>query len=565
MLPNLRFLKSIWPLIVPYWKSKEKWSAWFLLIVIISLNLGQVYMQVLFNAWYNVFYDSLQNLDQVAFGKSIIRFCYLAAIAIIIAVYSFYLNQMLVIRWRRWLTHTYLDKWLDRQTYYRMQLSSEPTDNPDQRISEDIAQFISSNLSLSLGLMSAVVTFLSFVAILWRLSGPLSFQFHGTAIYIPGYMLWAALIYAIVGTWLTHRIGRPLITLNFNQQHYEADFRFSMARFRENTESVAFYRGEQQEGQGFINRFTRVFGNFWQIMRRQKRLIWFTSFYGQAAIIFPFVVAAPRFFSKQIELGGLIQISNAFERVQGALSYIVNVYADIATWKATSDRLITFSQHMQDAEQTVGFIPHRTPLSQLDADGLTVKLPDGQVLLKGVQLHLKAGDSLLITGPSGCGKTTLLRTLAGIWPFAEGRLSLPEQDKMMFLPQKPYLPLGSLKGALCYPGARNVSNETVRELLQLCQLSHLYDRIHADLDWSRMLSVGEQQRVAFVRVFLNQPDFLFLDEATSALDENAESYFYQLLRARCPKTCIVSTGHRSSLGAWHDQTLALSPLPTGEG
>jgi putative ATP-binding cassette transporter len=558
MRPNLTFLKNIWPLIAPYWKSNEKWMAWLLLIAIVSLTLAQVYMQVLFNAWYNGFYDSLQHLDKVAFGKSIIRFSYLAVIHIIIAVYSIYLAQMLTIRWRRWLTTTYLEKWLNKQTYYRMQLNGQSTDNPDQRISEDVDQFISSTLGLSLGLLRAVVMLISFTAILWTLSGPLDFQLNGSAIHIPGYMVWAALLYAIIGTWLTHYIGRPLINLNFNQQRFEADFRFSMARFRENTENVAFYRGEPQEQRTFLQRFSFVFGNFWQIMRRQKRLTWFTAFYGQAAIIFPFIVSAPRFFSKQIDLGGLMQTVMAFGHVQDSLSYIIDSYTGIAAWKATSDRLITFSKHMQEAEQTVGFSPTYVPGNQqVDAKDLSIELPNGEVLLDKLQLHLKLGDSLLITGPSGCGKTTLLRTLVGIWPFAKGQLSLPEADRMMFLPQKPYLPLDTLKRVLCYPSAQDISDETAKELLRFCQLTHLYDRINADCDWSRMLSVGEQQRVAIARAILNKPDFLFLDEATSALDEASETYLYQLLRTQCPTSCIVSVGHRSSLKAFHNKTLEI--------
>jgi putative ATP-binding cassette transporter len=558
MPSNSTFTKNIWSLITPYWKSAEKGSAYLLLITIIVLDLGQVYMQVLINAWYNGFYGSLQQLNKAAFIKSIIHFSYLAVIFIIIAVYSIYLSQMLTVRWRRWMTHTYLEKWLQKQSYYRMQVTGHLTDNPDQRISEDIAQFTTATLALSLGLLSAIVTFCSFITILWKLSGPANFQIEGVSIHIPGYMVWAALAYAILGTWFTNKIGRPLVHLNFNQQRLEANFRFGMARLRENSESVAFYKGEPQEKQGLTSSFSSIFSNFWQIMRYRKRLSWFTSFYGQAAIIFPYLVAAPRLFTKEIDLGGLMQIVNAFDRVQTALSYIITAYSDIAVWKATSDRLITFNEHMQQTTQAAGFTASYTKLTHIEAKDLTIKLPNQQTLLTKLNFRLNPAATCLVTGPSGCGKTSVLRTLAGIWPFAEGQLFIPETAKILFLPQKPYLPLATLKQALYYPSSDSIADEQAKEILQLCQLGPFYDRLHQDSDWSRTLSLGEQQRIAIARAILVKPDFLFLDEATSNLDEAAEHYLYQLLRAQCPNTCLVSVAHRSTLKAWHDEELILA-------
>lgn len=553
---NTAFCKNIWSLISPYWKSNDKWKAFTLLLVIILLTIGQVYIHVLINGWLNDFYDSLQRIDKVAFFNAILNFSYLATIFIIIAVYNIYLSQMLVIRWRRWLTADYLERWLSKQNYYRMQFISETTDNPDQRISEDVNQFISLTLGLLMGLLSAVATLCFFVNILWKLSGPLSFQLGPLFIYIPAYLVWAALGYAIIGTYLISYIGRPLIQLNFNQQRFEADFRFSMARFRENSENIAFYRGETEEKQNFFSRFSAVFNNFWQIMKRQKRLTWFTSFYSQAAFIFPFLVAGPRFFAKQIDLGGVMQIVNAFGQVQGALSYIIDAYTQIAVWKATSNRLISFRQYMEKAEQSVGFTPTHLNNHCIDAKELTIKLPNGQSLMENLSLHLKPGDSMLVTGPSGCGKTTLLRTLSGIWPFAEGKLSTPDIAHMMFLPQKTYLPLGNLKQALCYPGTTaGILDERIKGILRLCQLEHLCDNLDQDRDWSHTLSVGEQQRIGFARAILCKPDFLLMDEATSSLDEPSESYLYQLLKNECPNSCIVSVGHRSSLKTWHEKEL----------
>ncbi len=554
------FLKKIWPLITPYWKSSEKWMAWLLLGVIIGLNLGEVYINVLLNKWNNDFYNSLQNVDKDAFVHALIKFSYLAVSFIVVVVYKTYLNQMLRIKWRKWLTAHYLTDWLAKQNYYRIQLFSGHSDNPDQRISEDIEQFIQLTLGLSLGLLSSVVTLFSFLFILWELSGALDFGFNGMAIHIPGYMVWVALVYAIAGTWITTIIGRPLIMLNFNQQRYEADFRFSLVRLRENSESVAFYRGEGQEHNNFMLRFNSVVDNFWQIMKRQKTLTWFTSGYGQIATIFPFVVCAPRFFSGAIKLGGLMQTASAFGQVQGALSYIVDAYTSIATWRAVIDRLHGFKQNITNAEnlKITANIFTQTQSNEIQATDLTVKLPNGTALLSNINMTIKPGDSVLISGASGVGKSTLLRTLAGIWPFTEGKISIPAQAKVLFIPQRPYLPLGTLRAALCYPDAPNTDDKTVSDILLLCGLAHLAPKLDDVELWSHNLSIGEQQRIGFVRLLLIKPDFAFLDEATSALDEPAEVQLYKLLREKLPNMALVSVGHRSTLRAWHATETILS-------
>lgn len=544
------FRKNLWSLIKPYWVSNEKWGGYLLLAVIIALNLGEVYLSVRLNYWRNDFYNALQALDKTAFLHNVFVFSYLAAIFIVAAVYRLYLYQMLYIRWRRWMTVSLIDHWLHKQNYYHLQLNGQSTDNPDQRISEDIGQFIDTSMSLSLGVLNALVTLFSFITILWMLSGPLSVTVSGYTIAIPGYMVWAALIYSIIGTWLTHKVGSPLIPLNFNQQRREADFRFSLVRFRENGENVAFYNGEAQEKGQFLQRFAAVFHNYWQIMKRQKKLTWLTSFYGQAAIIFPILIASPRYFSKQIHLGGLMQIASAFDQVYSSLSFIVTAYPTIASWKATANRLITFQNHMVEAESYAGFQPRHADITELQVRGLDINLPSGQALLNKVNLEVKPGDSVLITGPSGCGKTTLLRTLAGIWPYAQGAVEFPANAKILFVPQKAYLPLGTLKEILYYH-AKQGSDEEAFEILQLCKLAHLYDRLHAHQHWAQLLSVGEQQRISFARAILSQPDFLFLDEATSALDEATEQEFYGLLKSRCPNTSVISVGHRSSLKPWH--------------
>lgn len=566
MLSKTRaFLRDLWALTRPYWFSEERWFARGLLAVILTMNLGMVYLSVLFNEWYRIFYDALEQRDMPAFWHQIGRFSILAAIAIVIAVYQIYLRQMLMIRWRRWLTQRYLGEWLEQQTYYRMQLAGRAADNPDQRISEDLRLFVADTLTLVLGFISSAVTLVSFVGILWALSGDLTVPIGSQSVTIPGYMVWAALVYAILGTWLTHKIGRPLVRLNFDQQRFEADFRFGLMRFRENAEGVALYGGETEEQKLFGSRFSNVVANWWGIMRRQKRLTWFTSFYGQAAILFPFLVGAPRFFSGAIQLGGLIQISSAFGQVQTSLSWFVDAYTSLADWKATVDRLTGFRKVIADthaAPNAPQIARRESEDGALSLDHVAVSLPQGGNLIADAGAHFAPGEAVLLTGPSGAGKSTLMRVLAGIWPFASGTIRIPAKARILFLPQKPYLPLGSLRTVLSYPQAPG-PDSALLEALDLCDLGHLKTRLDEEGNWALHLSPGEQQRLAFARALLFRPDWLVLDEATSALDEAAESRLYRLVRERLPKTGIVSVGHRSTLAAFHDRRLNLMPAEGG--
>ncbi len=564
MLSKTRmFLRDLWALTRPYWFSEERWSARGLLAVILAMNLGMVYLSVLFNEWYRIFYDALEARDIAAFWHQIGRFGMLAAIFIVIAVYQIYLRQMLMIRWRRWLTGRYLHEWLDRQTYYRMQLAGRSTDNPDQRISEDLRLFVGDTMTLVLGFISSAVTLVSFVGILWGLSGSLTVPVGDMTLTIPGYMVWAALAYAIIGTWLTHKIGRPLVRLNFEQQRYEADFRFGLMRFRENAEGVALYGGEGEEKKILSGRFTSVVDNWWSIMRRQKSLTWFTSFYGQAAVLFPFLVGAPRFFSGAIQLGGLIQISSAFGQVQTSLSWFVEAYTSLAEWKATVDRLTGFRKSVADSDAALPAVARQeSPDGALSLDHVSVSLPQGGVLIADAGARFAPGEAVLLTGPSGAGKSTLMRVLAGIWPFASGTVRIPAKARVLFLPQKPYLPLGALRTVLSYPQAPGPDSELL-EVLDLCDLGHLKTRLGDDDNWALHLSPGEQQRLAFARALLFRPDWLILDEATSALDEAAESRLYRMIRERLPRTGIVSVGHRSSLTAFHDRRVELVPAAGG--
>jgi vitamin B12/bleomycin/antimicrobial peptide transport system ATP-binding/permease protein len=555
------FFRGFWALVAPYWSSEQKWAAWGLLGIVVGLNLGLVYISVLFNRWMNEFYNAIQALDKAKFITALYDFTWIAGAFIAVAVYMLYLSQMLQIRWRTWVTERYLDKWLARQTYYRIQVFERTTDNPDQRISEDINALVNLTLNLGLGLLRAVVSLASFVFILWGISGPLTIPLGDLGeLVIPGYMVWAALLYAVGGTWLTMHVGGPLVGLNFNQQRLEADFRYSLVRLRENSESVAIYGGEAREKAGFMQRFMALVGNFRRIMLRQKRLTWLTSTYNQLSVVFPLLVAAPRFFAGQIQLGGLMQISNAFGEVHRALSFIVDSFVGIAEWKAVVERLNGFAETMQRVEslralEKIRMTPSRE--GEIELDHLNVLLPDGKTLSRDLNLCLKPGDSLVVTGPSGCGKSTLLRVLASIWPYGEGNVRIPAAQGMMFLSQKPYLPLGSLREALFYPaGVRNDGGE-ISEILDLCGLSHLQDHLDEEGNWSQTLSPGEQQRIAFARIFLLKPTHVFLDEATASLDETTESRLYGTLKERLPESVLISVGHRSTILNWHRQHLSL--------
>ena len=555
----------IWALVKPYWQSEEKGAAWLLLLVVIGLNLGLVYLLVQFNLWNNEFYNSLQNKNYDQFMALILKFVGLAFTFIAVAVYQVYLRQMLQIRWRRWLTDAFMADWLANRNYYRLELTSQGTDNPDQRIQEDVDSFVSCTLGLALDLMRSIVTLVSFVTILWGLSGAFSITLGGTAYAVPGYMVWCALVYSVVGTWLAHKVGRPLVGLNFNQQRYEADFRYGLVRLRENAEGIAFYRGEDDERRALNARFSHVLDNFRGLMNYGKRLNWYTNVYDQLAVIFPFVVAAPRYFSGALTLGGLMQTVSAFGRVQDALSWFVGSYASLASWKATVDRLTSFHEAIQRAAaQRDGIAVVRAPRATIATEALSVRLPDGTTLLDNASVELAAGSNLLVSGPSGIGKSTLFRALAGIWPFGTGRVDVPAQARTMFLPQRPYLPLGSLRAAVSYPaGATGFADTAILAALNDCGLAHLADQLDETHRWSQRLSPGEQQRLAFARVLLNAPDWVFLDEATSALDETFEQRLYALLRERLPQTTLVSIAHRASVAGFHTRRLKLVPGPGG--
>jgi putative ATP-binding cassette transporter len=568
-------LSDAWRLARPYWTSEERGRGLLLLGTVVVLNLSLVGMTVLLSYWQRAFYNALEQRDAATFwlllflggeadGTWFPGFSLVAAAYILIAVYQLYLRQALQIRWRRWLTEHYLADWLSDRAYYRIALTDPKTDNPDQRIADDIKYFVDNTLGLGIGVMNAVVTLFSFVFVLWSLSGPLEVL----GVSIPGYMVWAAILYSALGTWITHLIGRPLIRLNVLQQRVEADFRYALVRVRDNVEGVALYGGEADERRGLTARFRTLMENWWGIMVATKRLTFFTSGFGQVATVFPIAVAAPAYFSGRIPLGGLTQTGFAFAEVQGALSWFVNNYREVTEWRATVVRLDGFRRAVEEARGAEGGVrAEAAPEEAVVAEDVTIALPDGRVLLHGAALRLARGEAVVLTGASGSGKSTLFRALAGIWPFGGGRVRVPVGARALFLPQRPYLPLGSLRRAVSYPlDAAELPDAAVREALEAVGLPALAARLDEEDAWDRRLSGGEQQRLAFARALLVKPDFLFLDEATASLDPAAEEAMYTLLRTRLPETAVLSIAHRQAVTRFHDRGLrvaegALSPVP----
>ncbi|MBI4367145.1 MAG: ABC transporter ATP-binding protein/permease [Deltaproteobacteria bacterium] len=553
-------LATVWRIAGPYFRSQDRWPGRLLLAAVIAIELSIVAITVLLNEWNARFYNALQDRNWDAFVTQLGYFCVLAAAFILLAVYQLYLNQWLHIRWRRWLTSSYLDHWLTGANHYRMQLMGDAADNPDQRIAEDISQFITLTLSIGLQLLNSTVTLGSFMIILWSLSAAAPLHLFGINFDIPGYLLWAALIYAVIGTALTHLIGRPLIALNFLQQRYEADFRFNLVRVRENSEQIALLDGENAERDRLLMRFGNVVANWLAIMSRQKKLTFFTAGYAQASVVFPFIMVSPAYFAGAVQLGGLMQSANAFNRVQDALSVFVNLYRNLAEWRAVIERLAGFDASVA-AARAIAVAPPvidvvRGEAAAIAFKDLAVRLPNGVPLVNASDISIGLGDKVLVSGPSGSGKSTLFRALAGIWPFGEGTVLIPKDAKVMMLPQRPYFPIAPLAAAVAYPAEPGqFDSAQVAGLIAAVGLPALASRIEEEAHWNRMLSLGEQQRLGIARAILHAPDYLFLDEATASLDEPAEAALYKLLEQRLGKATIVSIGHRSTLAAFHRRRL----------
>jgi putative ATP-binding cassette transporter len=555
------FVGDWWRLVIPYFKSEEWPIAVVLLIGAIALTFSSVGLEVLFNDWNRRFYDSIQNKNEEVFWREIKYFSVVAGIWIAVYIARAIVSPYLRLRWRRWLTRQYLSHWLDGRGYYRIELQRS-VDNVDQRIAEDLNQLGQYSMTLLLGLLGAVATLISFVYILWELSGPLSLKSIGIDAVIPGYMAWVCVVYAIGGTFLANLVGRRLIPLNFQKQRFEANFRFSLVRVRENAEGIALYGGEEREADMLNARFADVFANGWRVLFTQAQLAFYQGTYGQLAIIFPYVVTAPRFFAGAITFGVMTQTASAFGQVQTALSFFIDNYTSLAELRAVMDRLKGLqaaTDHKPPTAIEVGAAP---AAGAVTAEDLTLALPNGQPLLEKLQLVLPVGRSTLVWGASGTGKSTLFRALAGIWPFGQGHVRVPAGARVLFLPQKPYIPIGTLRDAVKYPDEHSTASDAdIRAALQAALLGHLVDRLDEEAHWSNTLSGGEQQRLAIARALVFKPDWLFLDEATSSLDEPGAETVYRELKTRLPGTTMVSIGHSPALKQWHDRTLELQRRP----
>ena len=553
-LPLKVTLKAFFLMLKSYWGCKDSIKSWILLVVIISLTGGSVYIATSINSWYKEFWDTIQNYDIDGFKHQLIIFAILASIHVIVSVYNAYLKSCLAINWRTWLTGKTMTRWLESDNYYKLQLADKNTDNPDQRIAEDLNMFVSSTIVLIIGTATDLAMMISFGVVLWQLSSAVDITIMGMSIHLPdGYMCYLALLYAILGTALTFYLGKPLVKLNFRQQRYEADFRFSLIRVRENSESIALYKGEEEENKYLRQSFSDLVANYIKLIVCTKRLGFLTLGYSQTAVIFPMLISAPLYFAKIITMGSIMQISSAFGRVQDSLSTLVSNFTSWASWKSVVDRLALFYLSMEEVEK-LRCIAIEKNATKLEVRDLQIKSPRDKLLLDHVNLDLSSGESLLIRGASGCGKSTLIKALAGIWPYTQGQVRYLNDAKVLFLSQKPYLPQGSLRLAASYPSAP-IEDGRTEQFFKLVGLEHLIPHLDEVDTWSHILSLGEQQRVAIVRALLNQPDMLFLDEASSAMDEQSESLVYDLLNQYLPHCIMISVGHRSTLIAKHKLVL----------
>lgn len=546
-----RWGSQFWQLAGPYFTFRRSWRPLLVFAVLLVLTLFSVRMNVLFSFWYNGFYSALQALDQAAFWYLLGVFAVLATLHVLRALLTLYVTQAFSIHWRVWLTERLTRDWMHGDAYYRGQFLAEPVDNPDQRIELDVNAYVTNSVTLALGAVSALVSLVAFTGILWGLSAPLAVA----GVEIPRAMVFAVYVYALIATWIAFRLGRPLIRLNFLNEKLTANFRYALMRLRENAENIAFYQGAQVERGTLLGRFGALIVNAWALVFRNLKFSGFNLGVSQVAVVFPFILQAPRFFSGAIKLGDVMQTSQAFGQVQDALSFFRESYDTFAQYRATLDRLTGFL----DANQQAATLPRVSTQDQaqgLDIAGLQVMRPDGHALIADLDLRLHAGQALLIKGPSGSGKTTLLRALAGLWPYAEGEVRRPTGTQALFLSQRPYLPLGDLRTAIAYPADSTLEDEArMQQALRQVNLAHLAERLAVSCDWSHILSVGEQQRLAFARVLFNRPQVVFLDESTSAMDEGLEHGLYSLLRNELPQTLLVSVGHRSTLGAFHTHRL----------
>jgi len=557
----------VWPL-RPF-TATERRIAIGMVVFLVLLNQAEVAITVRLSFFNRDMFNALQNKDAVAFWEQLLFvFTPWAFIYVAMTVIEFFTQSMLVIRWRRWLTDHFVSRWLAAHTHYRISLVAGETDNPDQRIAEDVFRFINGGTDgsitayglydFSILLISTITTLVSFSVVLWGLSD--NFTFPGTDTKIPGFLFWIALIYALSGTVITHLIGRPLIRLYFVRQHREADFRFSLARLREYTEQVALLSGESAEQDMVGRRFGALVANFIELVRCRMWVTAFTRMFGQISPIIPYIFTAPFYFLGKIELGIMTQTADAFGKVSDAMTIVVNYYTELAGFKSVVDRLNSFDRAIDEAQQLAASGPVLGPAEtpQVALEGVHIALPNGRRIVEAKEIAFAAGENVLLTGPSGSGKSTLFRAISGIWPYGDGRIRIPAGAHVMVVPQKPYIPIATLRSAVTYPAVPGTyADDDIRRALGDAQLGSLAGELDREDVWSQRLSGGEQQRLALARALLLRPQWLLLDESTSALDEKLEAALYAMLAKRLPSTTVVSIGHRSTLAAFHRRRLEM--------
>lgn len=567
--PPGSFMRRMWRLISPYFWSDERYRARLLLAGILALTVAQIVVQIRLSWWNADFFNALEQKDQAAFIYLLGAFALLAAASMGVTILQLYLKHALQLRWRRWLTRQLTHHWLGDGLHYHLQFAEGGIDNPDQRIAEDSRVVTDVALDFAIGILNSALMFCSFITILWMLSGTLPLSLFGTELNIPGYMVWFALAYAALGSGLTWAFGRPLVHLNADRNAREADFRFSLIRVRESSEGIALCRGEPDELRLLDRSFETLAGRLWKLLTMQRRLTWLSSGYTLGAMVFPTLVAAPRYFSGAITLGGLMQTTQAFGQVQGALSWYVENWPRISEWRASVERLLVFAEGLEQVSADTR--PDEESIVRCDGaddclriEGVDIGHADGSIVVYQANTTVQRGEKVLIVGQSGSGKSTLFRAVAGLWPWGRGRISMPAAADIMFVPQRPYLPLGTLREAVAYPSkADKFDDDTIKAALERCGLPHFIERLDEVERWDQIMSGGEQQRVAFARLLLNKPGWVFMDEGTSALDGDSQDSLMALFREELAGSSLVSIGHREGLDAYHDRTLVLERAPEG--
>ncbi|WP_406625221.1 ABC transporter ATP-binding protein/permease [Acidovorax sp. SDU_ACID1] len=548
-------------ILLPYWKSRQSWKGWILLTVLLVLMFTGVYISVWENQLDGQVVDAMVARKWEGLWQVLLLALGVSGLGVLMRLLSGYLGyEILKYQWRSWMTTWYLQAWTRHRAFYGIERDGR-VDNPDQRIAEDVEQFIQLTLTLTLGTIRVVVTTVTFTVVLWTLSGTLEFSVGGRDFAIPGYMVYIAYAYALGGLLISHLVGRPLIGLFNRRQTVEADFRYRGMQLRENAEQIAFYDGGEREYRRLIGAFENVKSNWRDVMIRTCKMVLARDMYVQAGSILPTVGALPRYLSGAISLGDVTRITGAFNTLNSSLSFFTQAYVGFAEWRAVGNRLRDLSAAIHQAEHLPRHIAiARQAGSEVRAEAVALSRPDGGHIASVPTLQVGRGERWLIRGPSGAGKSTLLRAIAGMWPYGRGKVHVPPGDQLMFLPQRSYIPYGTLKEGLCYPGdEQSFDDQTCLEVLTAVQLDGLAGTLGEQARWQQKLSGGEQQRLAIARALLHKPDFLFLDEATSALDPASERALYGTLIERLPATAIVSVAHRESLASFHDHVFEIAP------